>query len=117
MLETKTFEVRDSATFLPVIATRITRQVDQNFSDPGAEAEDYLLGRSGYSLEVPLILMTPLIGGRTAEYEAYAWNDRTLQAAHLMLQENWDDFETGDVVDVRVFMGEATEPVVSERLA
>ena len=41
-METKLFEIRDAATFIPIMAVRFT---------PAGEAEQFLLARAGYGLE------------------------------------------------------------------
>jgi len=104
---TKLFEVRDRATFLPVIATSMT--------SPASEAEFYLLRRAGYGVQ-PLILLTRLEGDNTpACYDPYAWGDRTMRTAHLYIQDHWNVLESGDVVDVEFILGERPAPKVSER--
>jgi hypothetical protein len=103
----KLFEVRDRATFLPVIATSMT--------SPANEAEFYLLRRAGYGVQ-PLILLTRLdADGRPANYDPYAWGDRTMRVAHQHIQDHWLTLESGDVVDVEYILGERDAPKVSER--
>lgn len=120
MLETKLFEVRDRMTMFAVIATRM-RVVDREPVGEGtrADAEEFLLGRSGYEPADGLILLTYLAGRSPAVYDPYDWDmrrGRTMHHAHLWIQEHWDDLTSGDVVDVEFVLGETTAPKVSERL-
>lgn len=106
MLETKLFEVLDTATCVPVLAVRM---------DIGAadDQERYLLRRSGYGR--PLVLLTECSGGRCT-YDPYDWNDRTFHTAHEYITEHWDELCSGDVVDVEFILGESDAPKPSERV-
>lgn len=44
------------------------------------------------------------------------WTTRTWHGAHRYLMDHWTEIKSGDVVDARVGLGEATEHAVSERL-
>jgi hypothetical protein len=113
-MKTKLFEIRDRATFLPVIATLL--------SQPDNEAEQYLLRRVGYSCRslklLPCVLMGRLSGSGTFandEYE-HSGDTRTLRVAHRYIQKHWEELESGDVIDVEYLLKESTEPKISERL-
>jgi len=105
MLEAKIFEVRDSATFIPVVAIKL-----DSLKEP--ESNSYLLRRAGYG--DPLILLTRLQGGKAC-YDLYDWGNRTMQFAHAYIEKNFDKLETGAVIDVEFILGETTEPKKSER--
>jgi hypothetical protein len=111
MLETKILEVRDKATFIPIIATRM---VSNDLTD---KKELYLLGRAGYrnSNGFPPVLLTKAVGGYEAQVDPYAWNCRTLQTAHLHIEKNFGEIQNGDVVDVEWILGESESPKMSER--
>jgi hypothetical protein len=53
-----------------------------------------------------------------AAYDAYEWpgDVRTFRAAHLYVEEHFDEIEDGAVVDVEFILGETAEPKVSERI-
>lgn len=110
-MEVKLFELRDSATFVPVLCVKLT---------PGIESERYLLGRSGYgsapSDQSKFVLMTGLAGGSDRmTCDPYDWGDnRTRQIAHNHIIENWDSLQSGQVIDVEFLLGERTEPKQSE---
>ena len=106
-METKILEVRDAATFIPVLATVMKSD------NP---IEKWYLKRTGYSENHPLVMIAPMYGGR-AEYDPYKWgeNPRTLTTAHRYIEENWDSLKTGDVVCVETILGERDTPKVSER--
>lgn len=106
----KLFEVRDSATFLPVIAIKC---------DPANEAERYLLARTGYGMiaedQGEYVLMTALHGGDPLRYDAYAWgNNRTRAVTHAHIQKHFNELESGAVIDVQFLLGETKAPKVSE---
>lgn len=108
MIETKIFEVRDRGTFAPVMAVRLTSTI---------MAEIYLLRRSGFSISTkysPQILLVRM-GDSTAEFSEFDWTSRTLRTAHRHIRENWDQLETGSVVDVEFILGEAPAQKLSER--
>lgn len=107
MQRVKFFEIRDCGTFIPAVA------IDCSLT--GDRASDYLLRRAGYG-SVRCILLTPLGGGRKAEYDPYNWDyGRTLKIAHFHILDNWDNLKDGDVIDVEHILGEKAEPRISER--
>lgn len=101
----KILEVRDSATFIPVVAMAMES------SDP---KENYLLRRLGFGGK-RLIQLT-WVTANVSNYDPFKWgtNPRTLFAAHKHIEENWDEIETGDVIDVEYILGETTEKKLSE---
>lgn len=115
MLETKLLEVRDKGTFLPVMAVAC-------WAPEFEEQNRYLLARSGYGTthvtqrENGLVMLVALSGGRHAEYDPYAWGDRTFHVAHLHISKEWTQLRTGDVIDVEFILGESTVQKVSERI-
>ncbi len=114
-MEVKLFEIRDAATFIPILAVRLT---------PASGAEAYLLARSGYGLEPEYqgayIILCRIVGGELdarATPNHWGQSTRTLSTAHHYIINNWEELASGDVVDVEFILGETTEPKVSERLA
>lgn len=106
-MRTKILELRDKATFIPVVAVKMM---------PDAANERYLLRRAGYSTDGnPLVLLTRADGGKSA-YDPYDWGDRTFHTAHLYIEEHWNELEDGDVVDVEFILGETKERKLSEEL-
>lgn len=105
----KTFEIRDSMTFIAAIGILI----DCNLAEP---ADLYLMRRAGYSPEIPLVLFTRLDGHGAAHYDPYSWDNRTWQAAHQYVAEHWQELKSGSVVDVEFILGISAQPKVSERL-
>lgn len=105
-MQVKCLEVRDRATFIPVMAVSTV---------PDNEGQGYLLRRVGFrDLQV---IMTWLTGERQATADPYFWNDRTLQVAHSHILEHWEDLSDGDVVDVEFILGETTTKKISERVS
>ena len=109
-MEIKCLEVRDAATFIPVLAVKLGGQT---------EAERFLLSRAGYGRQPEqhesYILLSRLDGG-TITYDPFKQGpSRTLQVAHQWIRENFNALESGDVVDVQYILKETAKPKVSER--
>lgn len=109
-MTSKTFEVRDHATFMPALAVRL---------DPACEADRYLLARSGFGRDAAsqgeyIVLYFLEAGG--AEYDPFAWpsSSRTRHVAHEYIRQNFEKLASGAVIDVEFIEGERTEPKVSE---
>ncbi len=107
MIETKTFEIRDRGTFIPIVAIRIAPREWANMADV------YLAGRAGYV--APLILMTSLHGMDEAQCDPEEWGTRTRQVAHRYIAEHFSELESGSVIDVEFILGETPAPKISER--
>ena len=109
-MEAKTFEIRDAATFIPVLAIRLK---------PGNEVDRYLLSRAGYGKygdsQKRYVVLWRLEGGH-ASYDEHSWGSaRTMGAAHKHILHAWDRLESGAVIDVEHILGETDEPKLSER--
>ena len=104
MIETKVFELRDVATFIPIIASRMESRDSR---------EAWLLRRGGYAPGSSLVLLSKVDGDR-AYYDPYDWGGRTYPAAHQYIAENWDDLPSGALIDVRVILGETAEACATE---
>lgn len=124
-MEVKLFEVRDRATFIAVMAIRLSapvKRMDGMSEERGNER--WLLRRAGYAMEQilevegmdPYVIMTTLEGGRPANYDPYNWGSRTLNVAHLSIIRNWETLRSGDVLDVEFILGEVLTKKESERL-
>lgn len=117
-MNAKILEIRDEATFIPVLA------VDMN---PGTLAADYeaakiqryYLRRCGYPCDgKPNIAITHLSAdGMPFCNDSYWWGGRTYPVAHKYIIEHWHELKDGDVVDVQHILGETPEPKKSERLS
>lgn len=109
-IEIKFFEVRDHGTCMPAIAIKMSH-VGRN------EAEQFLLENAGYAPdEVSAVcIFLAFIGVNVCNYDPYSWKDRTKQVSHLYIEENFDNLESGSVVDVRFILGESKVPTASDR--
>lgn len=114
----KLLEIRDKGTCIPALAIRLDGAM--------TDAERWLLARAGYG-ETPdqqaeYVLLMNIDGGRGMffcdpyDYDYQTRGARTMPNAHLWLLTNFDNVQSGDVVDVRVILGEAAEPAPSDRL-
>ena len=100
-METKLFEVRDHATCMIVMATKM------NKFNTKTERESKMLRHAGYG--EPLILFGTAKGGNFF-YDPYEWgNERTRFTAHKYVEENWESLNSGDIIDVPYILGESTE--------
>lgn len=106
----KLFEIRDSGTFIPAMAIKLS---------PQNEAEKYLLSKSGYGEYAEdherYVLFCGLDGGKIT-YDQYDWGNRTRQVAHDYIIKNFDDLENGAVVDVQFILGETKHIKKSEAI-
>lgn len=102
----KILEIRDSLTFIPMLAIEMSCGV----APPNAI---HLVRRAGYSFS-RLVLMTRLGGGGQCEYDPYAWGDRTFAVSHKYIIDHWDELQDGDVVDVEYILGETKAPKMPE---
>lgn len=104
-MDTKILEIRDEATFIPVLAIRTRADND---------VEGYYFRGSGYGDDMVLMVsLTDCVAG----YDPFEWDSRTYSVAHRYIGENFDGLESGDVVDVQYILEETDEPKVSERLS
>lgn len=111
-MKTKTFEIRDASTFIPVIATKM---------EPACEADRYLFARSGFGVEAAnqaaYVFLACIDGGDgRATSDPYMWpgGARTMPTAHQYIIDHFDELESGAVVDVEFIMGLTPAPKVSE---
>lgn len=106
LIISKLFEVRDDATCISVLATKM---ISNNIQ------EKYLLRRVGYADQPVCILLTNLSYYKSA-YDPFDWGNRTMHEAHKYILEHFDNLETGAVIDVEFILGETDKPKESERL-
>jgi hypothetical protein len=101
----KAVEIRDKATFVPAIAIQMA---------PATEGQRYLLRRAGYHDGKAVVLVK--IVTCEANYDPYAWGNRTMLTAHRWITEHFDEIgDSGDVVDVEFILGETAHPKRSEQ--
>jgi hypothetical protein len=110
-MKTKIFELRDRATFIPILAIQI-------YPDNGLQ--EYLILRCGYPITIEYdyqVMITKLSGEGKASADPYFWGDRTFAVAHNYIYENFNDLNDGDVIDVEFILGETKEKKISERIS
>jgi hypothetical protein len=107
MKQIKFFEVRDFATCIPMCAVAVEVPA-------GPSRERAILRRAGWNEDrgIYMFHLGENMGGVT--YDPYEWCDRTRKAVHIYIRERWDDLQDGDLLDVRVILGETTEPCETE---
>ena len=101
---TKFLEIRDKGTCIPVMAQKLT---------PTAFKEVEIFRRYGWR-EGAGIIVTRLDVVKAAS-DPCDWNSSTTMfTAHNYINSNFDTIPNYSVVDVRVILGQATEPAQSE---
>ena len=112
-MHVKLFEIRDQATFMPVIAIK---------PDGSDQRARWLWSRAGYgtapSDQSEYVLVGRLAGGTgQLSCDPYDWGGgaRTMKVAHQHIIEHWYELETGAVIDVQFILKETEEPKVSEQ--
>lgn len=101
-MKSKMVEVRDNGTRIPclVISTEAESSKEHSFwCAQGFGGSDVILIRCE---------------DQKAAYDPYEWQGRTMHEAHLYLQSHFNEIEDFSVVDVRVILGEASEPARTE---
>jgi hypothetical protein len=124
----KLFEVRDTATTIPVMAVALQHHPPDFGDQEIAAKEAFLLRRAGYGDDqinqlqdvTPYIVLWALTGGvdgGLATYDPYGWRNsaRTMPVAHQYIIEHWNELTSGDVIDVEFILGLSSTPKVSER--
>lgn len=107
----KTFELRDRATFVPVLCVQLNAAPASN--------DEYLLRRAGYGYPLTqYVLMMGLAGGSDrVTCDPYDWADSgTRLACHQYIIEHWEELKSGEVIDAEFILGESTAPKLSERI-
>ena len=107
----KTFEIRDSGTFMPMLAVRLTSDGNDN--------DKYLLRRAGLDRENSYHIALFNLCRGDGNLDPYNWPGapmvRTLSVAHKYLEEHFDELESGAVIDVQFILGESKEIKISEK--
>ena len=98
----KTFEIRDAGTFIPVLAVKL---------EPVTEQDRYLLARAGFGRlpqqQAEYVLVCRISGGEgkcTSDHHEWG-GSRTMTVAHDFIRRNFDNLESGAVVDVEFILG------------
>lgn len=97
----KYFEVRDRATYVPVVAVRLD--------------DNHITRRAGHASlgSDAAVLVTSLLSYQT--YSSYGWDEgRTMRIAARHIGEFWDSLNDFDVIDVEFILGETSIKKVSE---
>jgi hypothetical protein len=109
-IESKILEIRDSGTFIAVLAIRMLA------ANP---AQAYYFRRCGYPEDGSSIMLMCLYDGK-ATNDPYEWpslhmGTRTMGTAHNWIINHYAELSDGDVVDVQVILGEHARAKTSER--
>jgi hypothetical protein len=100
-MTSKTLEIRDEGTTLPILVIRL---------DPKDEKEKRNLSHAGFGntaeKQSGYFILCKLLNTHQATHDPYDWNSRTMREAHLYISQNFDQLESGSVVDVQYILGE-----------
>src|ERR1035437_7365583 len=107
---TKTFEVRDAATFIPVRAVKLA---------PDCGEDRYLLSRAGYGImpkvqEKYVLLCRIDGGGGECHSDFHDWPNRTMHEAHKFIIKHFTALQSGEVIDIEYILGERIDKKLSE---
>jgi hypothetical protein len=110
-MEVKLIEIRDRQTFISAIAIK---PASRN------EKERYLMARAGYGRdtsehEIYVLFARLDAQGMPFHYSPARWGDRTMSVTHRWLIDHWEEFESGDVIDVEFILGESKSKKKSKR--
>jgi hypothetical protein len=118
---TKLFEIRDRATFMPMMAVRLVPTVQDADT---FDRELWILRRAGYAVLqlqaepdgcLPYVILCKLDGVQ-AHYDPFDWDNSRTREVHDYIIKNWWDLHSGAVIDIEYILGETTEPKVSEQV-
>lgn len=125
-MKLKLFEIRDRGTTLSALAIQpgAPREVHGTLDQINETVAQYRhhLSRCGFEWrdgqhsEPRPILLGDMNGRKAFNVDPYDWGDRTWQAAHVYIEQHFDELADGAVIDVRVILGEATAPAKPDRL-
>ena len=106
-METKVLEVRDSGTYIAVLAMRLIAD---------DTVQRYYLEREGFTEGAGIVVMR--IADQQAHADPYDWPSgaRTMGIAHIYITAHFDKLKDGDVVDVQFIVGETQTKKLSERI-
>lgn len=116
-MQTKMIEIRDSGTCIAAMAIRMVAGA-LVISQTELETEHRFLRREGYPPDGSAIILMRL-SDQKATVDPYEWpsltrDARTMPQAHNWITQNWNDIESGDVVDVQYILNETTAPKAAE---
>ena len=115
-MECKLIEVRDSGTFIPMLAVKLDPRCSGSdfFADvcDRCRRNRWLLSRAGYGASENeqglYVLLVEINGGSgRSNCDPYDWptGARTITVAHRYILDHWCEIETGAVVDVEHILG------------
>ena len=112
-MKTIMLEVRDSMTFIPVLAINLKSK---------NEEQGYLLSRAGYGgayiAHAKYVILIKMGREIVAQHNPFDWKPalvRTMSTAHKYIRDHFDSLKDGDVIDVEYILGETEECKTSER--
>tara|TARA_R110000772_G_C13309802_1_gene439843 strand:- start:13737 stop:14060 length:324 start_codon:yes stop_codon:yes gene_type:complete len=107
-VEVKLIELRDHGTCIPLLCIKPYATT--------VPVEMLCARRYGYDNNPSIIVTNYENPSRGARNDPFEWNDRTYYNAHAHIELHWESLKTGDLVDVRVILGETDKPCQSEFL-
>ena len=114
-MRVKLIELRDRGTFIPMFAFRV-RVIDERPTI--SNAEQYLAyARARYPRDGSQVILGRLDSPKQDTHcDPYEWGNLRMQQAHVHLIKEWENINSGDVIDIEFLLGEKLERKISERL-
>ena len=98
----KTVEIRDRATLIPAFAIKML---------PSDEKELFLFKGAGYGISHPCIMLISIEAPWHAARSSDEWKgSRTMATAHKWIEMNFDNIQSGEVIDVEFLLHEKEKP-------
>lgn len=103
-MKTKIFEIRDEATHITAIATKL-------------EGDDFIenahLKRAGFGDNCKFCFLVNL-ETKEGQYDPFVWQNRTMFVAHRLINDKFDILPNCGLIDVKYELGESANPCKSE---
>lgn len=113
MNNVKYFEVRDSCTYIPVIAVMLAPTTEDVHIRP---QESSLLGACGYPSDSTAHFLVTRLSDSETHNSPFDWGSNTMAHAHRYIVKMWKELDSGDVVDVEFIKGISSELKRPQRL-
>jgi len=119
IIEAKLFEIRDRATSLLLLSTKIRMPENYGNLSEVDTITTRMLRKAGYSFGQSYIFVKLVSSGLSNAkdfYDRYSAHSsgRTFGYAYEVIEQSFEDLCNGDVIDVEYSLGEAEEPKVAE---
>ena len=106
-MEIKLFEIRDVGTTIAAMAVKLG---GKEFPRERALLAHAGFGSHSLDHENYVLLGNMDDGDFRLTYDEYAQGNRTMETAHRFIKEQWDELESGALIDVQFILKETVAP-------